>query len=218
MSVATHTAARLALRAKLKTLVIAASAGSIAAVKTGFTRVSGSFITDGFYPGFEVTQIGFGVNITTLITGVTALAMTTADAPTVAGAAIGQSLASYLPAYRRWGRNLKSDDVPSTRPYIVETYQPAPSVLLGQSVGGTTEMNGLYMVHWFGLPNLGDESLTVPAEAIQALFAHPLQLPLATGQNIRVRGDMLPFSSIVDQDAQQARPICTTTVAIRIYT
>lgn len=218
MSVATHVAARLALRAKLKTLVIASSAGNIAAVATGFTRASGSFITEGFYPGFEVTQLGFPKNITTLITDVSDLAIKTADAPTVAGAAIGQTLSSLLPVYRRWGKNLRSDTPPTDRPYILETYQPAPSVLLGQAVGGTIEKNALYIVQWFGLPNLGDESLTVPAEAIIALFAHPLQLPLATGQNVRVRGDMLPFYSIVEQDTQQPRPVCTTTVAIRIYT
>jgi hypothetical protein len=77
-----HTAATLALRARAIATTLASTSGvDLTATTTGYTRAdAGSFLTDGFRSGMEVTPAGFSANAVDVITEVTASTITTKTA------------------------------------------------------------------------------------------------------------------------------------------
>lgn len=73
-------------------VAVNSSIATLAATTTGFTRASGSFITDGFVNGMWLTPSGFSDNQISLITNVTALAITVAEPRLAEGSAAGRNL------------------------------------------------------------------------------------------------------------------------------
>jgi hypothetical protein len=74
-------AMQLALRDWAKTLVVATTGVlALAATASGYTRTTGSFVDDGFWPGMEITPAGFIANAPRVITDVSALVITVSGA------------------------------------------------------------------------------------------------------------------------------------------
>lgn len=199
---------QLALRSTLLTLSVATTGPlSLAATTTGYTRATGSFLTDGFAAGMEITPAGFANNSVAVITEVSALVITakrvvatTANgvttytlAPITAEAAAGgRSLAVGLPSQRAW----ENDDFEPTAgiPWVREEFLPGPSSQVTIGPGGELEGEPQYVIHF----NVrAGTRLTAKryTHAAKVLFAPRTKIHLANGDWIRVRADTAPLTS-----------------------
>lgn len=210
-----HDMAALALRNQLLTLQVCTT-GSVmlTATSTGFTRAIGSFLTDGFAPGMEVLPIGFGDNSRGVIQSVTAGAIILTGTRSAESAATA-SLTVGLPELVGWDNIALDPDM--GRPYLEESYVPATNTLLSMPyTGGTVEDTGLYVLRWYAPSNVGRKALSAPAQAILALFPVGLNLPLADGTAVRIRGDIGPIPSRIQAD-DAGTSVITITIPWRVY-
>src|SRR4051812_2641150 len=107
MTLLDESAAIEAFRTRAQTLsVCAPGPQSLSATSTGYARAAGSFVTEGFKVGMEITTAsGFSQsanNTPCVITAVTALALTILGGRTVESAGSGKTLAVGFPALRSW--------------------------------------------------------------------------------------------------------------------
>jgi hypothetical protein len=163
-------AVQVALRGRVLGLSVCTT-GSItmAATTTGYTRATGSFVTDGFKVGMEVTPAGFTSNPIDVITSVAALEIVTATPRAAQTAATGKTLTVGLPAMRAW-ENDKLTPVPG-RPYLEEDFVPGTHRLITSPASQAhAEETGLYILKWYGLADRGTAALLKQADAIRALF------------------------------------------------
>jgi hypothetical protein len=192
-------AMQLALRAKALTLTVATTGTmSLSATSTGYARASGSFVTDGFAPGMEVTPAGFTTNTPRVITAVSALALTVSGAVTPESAASGRSLTVGLPSNRAW-ENVAFQPTAGV-PWVREEFIPGPAAQVTIGPLGELQAEPMYALY-----------VNVPAEtgltgkryvdALRVLFAPRTQIALSTGDTIRVRADTGPFAGQLQQSA-----------------
>lgn len=185
-------AIQLALRAKALTLTVATTGVmSLAATPTGYTRAAGSFITDGFSPGMEVTPAGFATNTPRVITAVSALSLTVSGVVTPESAAGGRSLTVGLPTARAW-ENIAFQPTAGV-PWVREEFLPGPTAQVTLGPLGDLEATPMYALH-----------VHVPAEtgltakryvtALRSLFAPRTAIPLPNGDVLRVRSDTGPYA------------------------
>lgn len=183
-----HTSATLAFRNRALGLSVCTTGSTtLAATTTGYSRASGSFVTDGFAPGMELTPTGFATNTVDVITAVTTLTLTTANARTAEASASGRTIAVSLPATRAW----ENIGVAPTegRPWIEEDYVPATNTLVTlPASSGTLEETGLYVLKWYGLERYGVTAIRKGVDALKALFAPGTTLT-AGSDIVRVRTD-----------------------------
>jgi hypothetical protein len=187
-----HTAIHLALRNHALTLEVAMTGSvTLTATASGYTRGTGSFITDGFRVGQELVGVGFSNddnNAAKTITSVTALAIL-ADG-TVAETAAVRALTVGLPASQQW-ENIPL--APETgRPYVAEQYIPGP--MRQETLGKFGELEALpiYVLHFYGLQNVGLAGVTDYADATLTLFAPGTAITVGS-DTLRVRRDTAPF-------------------------
>lgn len=215
-----HTLAQQALRAQLLTLQFGHADGShnISATATGFARVHGSFLADGYAVGQEVTASGFTVptnNALWLVTGVTATTLTTSVAPTPEGATAHQTLTIHLPSRRAWEG---VDFVPTAdAPFVQERYLAGPTTLVTISAAGELESTPSYSVTFTVKAGFGMEAANRYADACLALFRPGTTLGLADGTTLRVRGDTGPFRAPMIQDGAGWQSVVVT-IPCRVYT
>jgi hypothetical protein len=218
MSTALLSDVRLAVRAMLQSLVVCSTGSTtLAATATGFTRATGSFLADGFRVGYEVTPSGFADNSVSVIVDVTDTTMALLDARKAQAAGAGRALTCGVPTTQIYGSNLQPVvNPPSTdRPFLFETFLPGTGELRGLTQGGTRSRQPIYTVQWWGVTNTGDESLTKPADIItDVLFTPNTVFPVP---NLRVRGDLLPAYTLVEQDNERQRPVCSISVYLELY-
>jgi hypothetical protein len=205
----------LALRARAEALVVVTTGSmALAATTTGFTRSSGSFITDGFAIGMEVTPSGFAINDPATITRVTATALTVSRVVAAEGANTGRTLTVGFPALRA-RENVIFQPIDG-RPWVEEEFIPAGGTLTaGPYANGVREETGLYVVRWYGIANTGALGLRRAIDALAARFA--CGTAMVAGSNVvRVRGDVAPFASrIAPRDDSWA--VCSLTIPWRCY-
>lgn len=211
-------AVQLALRNRALALVVCTTGAiSLAASATGFVRTTGSFLTDGFMVGMELTAAGFvtaGVNGQHTITAVTALTITCAGCA-VDAAAGGRTLSVGIPAMRSWD-NVELAPV-AGRPYIEESFVPATNTLVAfPSNNGTVEETGLYVLRWYGVANTG-LSIRKCVDALKLLFAPGTARTASTGDVVRVRSDHAPYAGQLLPDGQ-GFTCCTLTIPWRART
>lgn len=210
-----HLAIQLALRARLLTLEVCTTGSTtLAATATGYSRAGGSFLTDGFAVGMEVTPTGFTETDRGMITAVDALTMTIDGGRDVESSGAGRTLAVGLPQYRGWDNTRL--DPEGGRPYIEEQYIPATvSLLSGPADGGTVEDTGLYVVRWYGQADTGLSALAEPTSAILELFKPGTGLTVADG-TVRVRGDIGPSRGPILADLP-GWVVVTVSIPWRLY-
>ncbi len=191
---ANHLDWRLACRTRLLSLsVCTTETVSLAATATGYTRSSGSFLTDGFRVGMEVTPAGFTANPVAVITGVTAQTMTVDTARAVESSASGRSLAVNLPSAAAW-EDVKFQPV-ARKPFVIEQYLPGPGELITLKPSGSVEYLPQYVVQVVTPDLTGGAASYSYADAVLAHFPVGLVLTAADGATLRVRGQPAPFSS-----------------------
>lgn len=182
-------AAREAFRAQLLTLVVASTGPmTLAATTTGFSRASGSFLTEHFTAGMEVTGDGFSDanEVPAIITGVGALTLGV-PGRTAEAAAANRTLTVGLPAIRQWhGTQTPEAVIRGTRASIVEQWEPSPPVDSGAIID-----SGFYIVT-INLP--GNVGLAAPLRymmKMRDLFYPGLSFDI-DGDLVRVTGDPAP--------------------------
>lgn len=188
-----HTAALIALRTQALTLsVCTTGSATLTATTTGYSRADGgSFITDGFAVGMEITPTGFSANTVDVLTGVTATTLTTRNARAAETAGAGRTIAVTLPALRAW-ENV--DFTPTTgRWYVDEDYLPGPAEQITLGAYGAIETLPQYVLKLYGTSNAGATALYKVADALLALFAPRRSLTLSTGDTIAVRTSPAPY-------------------------
>jgi uncharacterized protein DUF4128 len=211
-----HVLAELALQNRLAGVtVVTTGTMTLAATATGYTRAAGSFLTDGFAAGMEVTPVGFTTTTRQMVTKVEALTLTT-GAHTVDSAAGSRSLAVGLPEIRAW-ENIGVTPI-AGRPYVEADYVPATAQLLtAPSAGGVVEETGLYVTRLYGVANTGFLALAKYAGAILALFPPGATLNLSDGSALRYRENPGPFRGSARADTP-GFAVVTITVPWRSYT
>ncbi len=210
-----HHAALLALRAQVVALsVVTTGSATLAATSTGYSRASGSFVTDGFTVGMEFTPAGFAVNAVHVITAVTATLISTADTIAVETASSGRSLAVGLPTLRAW-ENVAFTPT-AGRWYVEEDYLPGPSAQETLGSRGQVEALPQYVLKLYGTAGHGPEALYAAADALLTAFAPRTGLTLSTGDTLQVRTNPAPFRSQLLAAPQGGWSVVTVTIPCRV--
>jgi hypothetical protein len=175
-----HTELQLAMRTKLRTLVVVTTGTiTLRATATGYERAAGSFYDDGFSPGMELTPAGFATNTPRVITSVTPAVITVSGAVPVEAFAGGRSLTVGLPSSRSWEGLAFSPT--SGVPWIEEQYLPGPEAIMNDGYQGRYELRPIYAPRVYVQENVGVPADAKYADAIRRLFAPGTSLPLPTG-------------------------------------
>jgi hypothetical protein len=187
-----HTDVLLAVRNVLLTFAGPTTGSTtLAATATGYSRASGSFVDDGFVIGMEITPSGFSTNTVDVLTGVTALTLTTKNARSVETSASGRTISVALPSARSW-ENVALTPTAGV-PYITEEYVPGPSEKISMGPLGETEALPLYVVKVFVPSNTGRAAASKYADALLNLFASGTGIGVS-GATVHVRSDPGPFA------------------------
>lgn len=210
-----HTATHIALRAHAFACVVATTGSTtLAATATGYTRQSGSFLTDGFAKGMEVTPSGFTQTATGVIEEITALTMTVKGGRTAAPSASGRSLVAYLPSLRGY------ENVPITpvadEPYCTEEYLPGGAGLATLGSFGELEVRPTYVVSVYA-PQGGD--VLAIRKTLDALLTHfAPNTPIAVGSDRAiVRGDVAPTPTPIRQ-LEDGWAVASLSIPLRLRT
>lgn len=182
-------AAATAIQTRLIATVVATTgSATLSATTTGYARASGSFLTDGFVAGLEITPAGFPANAAAVVNTVSALALPTVGTHGAAVAASGRSLVAKLPARRAFDMPLEpvADELSMRGEYVPttnDTITMAPN-------NGRADEAGLYFVTLFAPTHFGPDVLRRMAKAALAQFAsgtlitagaHTLRVPHKPG-------------------------------------
>jgi hypothetical protein len=227
--VLSHNDYQKALRVKALTLAVCTTGSTtLASTTTGYTRSAGSFVTDGFKVGMEVTASGFSSNNGTgVISAVGALSMSVTGYDvdtdgtvasrtfTAESAAAGRTIVVNMPALRAW-ENIKF--VPhAEKPYVREQYLPGPTTQI--TLGATAQLEGLvtYVLQVFVPSNVGIGAASEYADALLTHFAPGTAITLSSGDYFAVRRDVAPFRGQLLQ-ADSLHAVIPVTVPLRLRT
>ena len=214
-----HKLIKRALRAQLATLEVATT-GSTTLGATGatFTRLAGSFITDGFQPGMEVTgsMEKAANNAAAAIVSVAALSMKVNRTLVTEAAAAGKTLTVGLPSYRAW-ENEELDPTLGV-PYVEEQYLPGPTFLRTATKDqGTVQAEPMYRVEVHVPEGAGSEAADDYTTGIEQLFLHGTSMALENGDTLRVRADTGPYrGQLLQRKAGWAT--VPVNIPLRLYT
>jgi hypothetical protein len=207
--------ALLAFRNRLLGVTIATTGSvTLGATANAYTRTTGSFITDGFQPGLEITPTAFGANVPAVVVSRTATVLTTDSSHAIEVATAGRTLSALLPV----GKLLEnvpfiggSDGAPlQGKPWIQEQFTAATNHRKTfSSNGGHADATGLYLVTYYGLAGKGPEGIMAVTDAILARFATGTTLTDGTNA-IQVSGKPGPWAdAIIPQTDGFARCVVT---------
>lgn len=204
---------QLALRAKLLTLSVATTGPmALAATATGYTRAAGSFVTDGFAIGMEVTPAGFATNTRRVVTAVTSLAIAVQGSVTAEASAGGRSLTVGLPASRAW-ENIAFQPTAGV-PWVREEFLPGPTSQ--DTVGPFGRLGALpqYAIH-IHVPAATGLTPKRYTNALRILFAPRTKIPLPTSGTLAVRSDTGPYAGQLQQ-SQPGFAVQPLTIPLRL--
>lgn len=193
------TAAQIALRTRAETLVVCTTGSTtLGQSADGFTRLTGSFLTDGFRAGMEVTPSGFVSTTRVVLTDVTALLAKTRTALSVVSEASGRTLSVGLPLTRHY-ENRDTTIATDVQPFIEEEYVPRPPDTRTMPAQGASRSDfGEWVVRWYGLQGVDVPGNRTCVDAFLDLFTPGTQLTagshILTVQGTRP-GDPSPFAS-----------------------
>jgi hypothetical protein len=205
-----HEATQLALRTKLLALeVVTTGATSLATTATGYTRSSGSFLSQGFKPGMEILAAGFSnasSNGTGVVTAVSALTLTvtaydvsytggelkaTNRTLAIDSSASGRTINVPLPAITAW-ENTKVQPLTGA-PFVEEQYLPGPTAQITIGPLGNIEITPQYNVQIHVPEGYGIGAARKYTDALLTLFAPRTAITVGS-DTARVRTDTGPFT------------------------
>lgn len=182
-----HGKAILACRALLDTLEVCTVTDSISATTTGYARASGSFVTDGFRVGMEITPTSFTSTDNQVIKSInTAGNQITIDGAITADAAATRTLTAGLPEYRAY-RNMEfKPSQAAGRPYTEEGWIRGVKNVTGVGAGGTMIHEPTYVIKHYGLSGKGDAAMDAFTDAVMLLFKPLTTITMSDGTVLRV--------------------------------
>lgn len=194
-------AIQLACRDRARDAVVATTGSTtLVATATGYTRAAGSFLTDGFAVGLEVTPSGFSDTTPRTITFVDATTMTVNSAVTAQTSGSGRTLtANGLPSRMLYENKQFADasQPGATDTWAEESYSPGGVAKDTLGAFGTLEALGIYRIRWYVPPNIGVHGLRQYAKTMLTQFAATTPMTLASGDRVVVRTRPAPFASEV---------------------
>lgn len=210
-----HTAIHLAVRAHAFACVVATTGSTtLEATATGYARAAGSFLTDGFAVGMEVTPSGFTQTATGVIEAVTALTMTMKGGRTAQASGAGRSLIAYLPSLR--GYENKAITPVAREPYCTEEYLPGGASVETIGANADLEVRPTYVLNLFAPQDTGIGALSRTADALITHCAP--KTAIAVGADVlRVRGDVVPSRTAIRQLAD-GWAVCSLSIPLRLRT
>lgn len=203
--------------------IVVATTGSMSLEATGSTyvRTTGSFITDGFRPGMEITEVvGFVDTAPSVVKEVSALVLTVDRALTTAAAAGGRSLTVGLPS-RVSDENVEFEPT-AKKPFYVEQLIPGPPItqlsMGGRDDNATLMVEPMYQLQIHVEEGVGSGALYRYVSAIVEHFRPNTTIALSNGDVIRVREDRGPYPA--NQILRSKPGFATLPVAIplRLFT
>lgn len=179
-----------AMWTRAETLVVATTGTmTLGADAAGYTRASGSFITNGFAAGMEVVGTGWpgSVGAAGIADTPSALAIPIIGGRTVTTPAGSRSLSVGLPLdRRRGGTQNPATTTPATRPFVSDKWAPTRAA----DSGGIVD-TGFYYITWNGLSNKGDLAMFRQMQALRDLFPPGYTFTIGS-YLLRVTGDPAP--------------------------
>lgn len=190
-----HKLAQDAFRARAESLVVATTgSATLSATPAGYARASGSFVTDGFVKGMEVSPTAFTQTTPGIVTAVAPLLLTISGGRTVQSSGSGRTLSVGLPLMRAYENDQFVAD--ATRPYVTEEFVPGGTGIktFPRRIGRFQE-DGLSVWSWYGITGVGKDALTASVDALMRLFTPATLLPLSDGSSIDIPGDAAVYRS-----------------------
>lgn len=211
------TAIEDAAQAHLLTCVVATTGSmALAAIAHGYTRLTGSFVADGFAKGMEFTPGGFSDTSLKTIASVVDGLITTRESVTPQTSAGSRSLTAALPAARLFDDE-SADDVDTTAFYISGRYLGGPVTgIAGSSPSMLADAHVLYQVIVRGTVSSGRRGPSIIADAIKNHFGPFLSLDIEDGSKVKTLRDTLPFRGSFGR-ADDGRPQYVVTIPLRLY-
>lgn len=194
----------LAFRNRLADLEVCATSGvDLAATPTGYTRTSGSFITDGYEQGMELVPAGFTNaqnNERAIIEHVEALTIQTREPRITESSASGRTLSVGIPERLADENVVFSDEEVAEWPYMEEDYvRGARQMVSGPYDGGVMDERGIYALNWYFLPGYDSFAIHKCVDALLAHFAPGTTI--GTGDNaVLIQGDPAPTATKPEPD------------------
>lgn len=211
-----HDLIRIACRARLATLeVCTTGSATLAATTAGYTRTTGSFVTDGFAIGQEVAPTGFTQTAVGRITAVAALLLTIAGGRTAQASGAGRTLAVGMPsrvAYENVAFTPATDE-----PWFREQYLPGAASKRGLGARGFIEATPLYTVQVCVRPGVDATAIARYTDALLEHFASTTPLTLDNGDIATVRSDVAPGVSQL-LHTEDGWAVQTVTIPLRLTT
>lgn len=205
----------LAVRARALTVEVCTTGSTtLAATGSTYTRAAGSFLTDGFRVGMEVTPAGFSDTTRRVITALTATVMTVNGTPTAQAAASGRTLSVGMPQ-GFVAENTKYEPVTGT-PYVVEQYLPGGLTKRGLGPLGFLEAQPTYVLQLWGPIETGAGALAALADALLEHFAPSTAITVGS-DTATVRSDVAPSVS-PRQFPATGWSVVTVSIPLRLFT
>lgn len=217
-----HARWHLAVRNRLRTLVVAAAVGQVGTSGSAFTRSAGSWVAEGFAPGMEIQVGGFpgaGQNGTYLVREVSELQLDVGEVLGATAAGPGRTVMAGVPSVFVL-ENSEIDDFSPTpgRPWFSEAWLPGGGTAQRtMGSGGEVEALPSYVVAAHVPQKSGGLVARRYADRIIGLFPPGLSIDVGPGDFCWVRWDQGPFPS----QLAPSRPgwaVLTVTIPLRIRT
>lgn len=191
----------LALRAHALAVVVCTTGlTTLAATTTGYTRAAGSFVTDGFMIGMEVTPTGFTETTPGVITYVSATDMYISGGRTAQSAGANRSLAVNMPSIRLFENAEPMENGVVLPDRVVgrwwwrEEFAPSSQRLTTNSPHGVTESTGLYLITLGAVAGCDSIAIRRCCDAVVDAFPPTLGFTLPDGRKARIRGEVAPWA------------------------
>lgn len=206
-----------ALRARGEAISVRTTgSASLAATAVGYTRQSGSFITDDFVAGMEVAPTNFTQATPGLVTAVSALLLTIKGGRTAQASGAGRTLSVGLPALRFYD-NEESRPIPD-RWFAEGEYSPSRSTRHTVTASrGAGEMFGEFYWRLYCIAGLGGAAINAVASTLLLAYPPGLAIALDDGSVLHIAGGPTepgPRRGSLLQDAP-GRAVLTVTVPWR---
>ncbi len=218
-------AAQIALRTRAATLSVCTTGSTtLGQDANGFTRLTGSFITDGFFQGMEITPSGFTDTTRRIVSGVSALGMSVVGGLSVDGATAGRTLSVGLPQDRRY--EMRDADQPDElRHYLEEEWVPRPIARRSFPADGATMIeSALWVLRWYGLPGYDAFAIRKCVSGVLDLFTPGTTIAAGAHTLIVGGGDGNPggVTGVAPQAGQILRSgshaVCPITIPVWAFT
>lgn len=210
-----HLPILLAIRNRLLTLrVVDTGSAALGSTATAYTRTLGSFVTDGFMVGMEVTPVGFASATPGVVSSVSALVLGITGGRTVEAESAGRSLVVGVPEERGW-ENVVLAPI-DKRWFVEEDYLPGATRQKTLGINGELDIEPAYVLRLYGIAGKGVGAIYTVAKAILELFRPNVTFPTTDGHTVRVGSDPAPYQGqLMAEGASHAMVTITIPLWVR---